>query len=62
MLLTPYTQITQVGILPWMDGLGKVEPLLIETELLHAGLCLGLMKSEKRNKAEKDIIKSKGQK
>jgi hypothetical protein len=27
----------------WMDGLRRVEPLLIEAELLHAGLCLGLM-------------------
>jgi hypothetical protein len=24
----------------WMDGFRKVEPLLIEAELLHAGLCL----------------------
>jgi hypothetical protein len=29
--------------LGWMDGLRRVEPLLIEAELLHAGLCLGLM-------------------
>jgi hypothetical protein len=26
-----------------MDGLRRVDPLLIEAELLHAGLCLGLM-------------------
>jgi hypothetical protein len=26
-----------------LDGLRRVEPLLIEAELLHAGLCLGLM-------------------
>jgi hypothetical protein len=25
-----------------VDGLRRVEPLLIEAELLHAGLCLGL--------------------
>jgi hypothetical protein len=53
--------------LDWVDRLKRVEPLLIEAELLHAGLCLGLMcspkvKSEKRNKTEKDRIKLKRQK
>jgi hypothetical protein len=47
-----------------MEGLIRVEPLLIEAELLHAGLCFDLMcspmskvKREKRRKNNKTKIK-----
>jgi hypothetical protein len=48
----------------WMDGLRRLESLLIEAELLHAGLCLGLMCSPrlKRHNTENDRIKIKEQK
>jgi hypothetical protein len=42
--------------LEWMDGLRRVEPLLIEAELLHAGLYLGLMcSSSEESKNKKNI-------
>jgi hypothetical protein len=33
----------QISTHRWMNGLRTMEPLLIEAEFLHAGLCLGLM-------------------
>jgi hypothetical protein len=41
-----------------MDGLRKVDPLLIEAELLHVGLCLGLMCSLSR-KVKREIRRKK---
>jgi hypothetical protein len=43
----------------WMDGLRRVEPLLIETGLCLGLLCSAKVRSEKRNNTEKDRIKYK---